>query len=173
MAALRAPRRPILALALVLLGGLLPTGPVRAAGPTLQVSREITVTATDIASLTATIDPRPSSSVTVNFKVLDGPAVGPDKTCIVNPNNQDAPDSCSVDIRSGASGISLVRAWIEGTTPDTSEGRLAKKSVLGFEGDCTGDEASIFGAGDCETGEAPSRAPWPSPTPRTSCRSNG
>ena len=57
---------------MVLLGGLLPAGPVRAAGPTLQVSREITVTATDIATLTATIDPQPSGAVTVNFEVLDG-----------------------------------------------------------------------------------------------------
>jgi len=155
MAALRAPRRPILVLAVVLLGGLLPTGPVRAADPqTLQVSREITVTATDIAALTATIDPRPSVSTTVNFKVLDGPAVGPDKTCIVNPNSQEAPNSCSVDIRSGASGISLVRAWIDGTTPDTSEGRLAKKSVLGLDGDCTGDEAGFLGGGACEAGDA-------------------
>jgi hypothetical protein len=140
-------------LAVVLLGGLLPTGPVQAAGPTLQVSREITVTATDIATLTATIDPQPSGSTTVNFKVLDGPAVGPDKTCIVNPNSQEAPNSCSVDIRSGASGTSLVRAWI-GTTPDTAEGRLAKKSLLGLDGDCTGDEGSILGAGDCESGDA-------------------
>jgi hypothetical protein len=46
----------------------------------------------------------------------------------------------------------LVRAWIAGQTADTSEGRLAKLSTLGLDGDCTGSEVSIIGRTPCETG---------------------
>ena len=169
MAAPRTFRRSATLLATVLLAGLLPVGLARAAGttPSLQVSRELTATATDIATLTATVTPEPASSVTINFEVVDGPAdtndndgdtANPDRTCVVNPNN-DPKGSCTVDIRSGASGISLVRAWINGQSPDSAEGRLAKKSGLLVSGaDCTSEDGSggilggLGGGGDCDEG---------------------
>src|SRR5688572_17377358 len=165
MAALRAPRRSVALLATVLLAGLVPVGLAEAATtPSLQVSNELTVTAIDIATITAKVTPAPTSSVTINFEILDGPgdnpadgdSGNPDKTCVINPNNDPA-DSCDVDIRSGASGTSLVRAWINGQTPDTAEGRLSKKGgLLGLAGagDCTSDDGSggLFGGNPCEEG---------------------
>src|SRR5205814_9961152 len=69
MAAPRAPRRSAAALALVALGSvLLPSGVARAAGPpTLEVSHEITVTATDTAILTATISDAQSTPTIIDF----------------------------------------------------------------------------------------------------------
>ena len=166
MAALRAPRRLVALLATVLIAGLVPVGLAEAATtPSLQVSRELTVTATDIATITAKVTPAPTSSVTINFEILDGPgdspadgdSGNPDKTCVVNPSNDPA-DSCEVDIRSGASGTSLVRAWINGQTPDTAEGRLSKKGgLLGLDpaADCTSDDGSGglgLGGSPCEEG---------------------
>ena len=96
MVALRAPRRSVAILAAVLIAGLAPIGPAVAAGttPSLQVSRELTVTATDIATLTAKVTPEPTSNVTINFEILDGPGDPdggdngtPDKNCVVNPSN--------------------------------------------------------------------------------------
>jgi hypothetical protein len=160
MAAPRAFRRPAAILATVLLAGLVPVGMARAATtPSLQVSRELTVTATDIATLTAKVTPEPTSNVTINFEALDGPAKGTAiPPCVVNPNN-DPKDSCTVSIRSGSSGISLVRAWINGQSPDTAEGRLAKIAALLESGaDCTSDDGSggllggLGSGGDCEQG---------------------
>jgi hypothetical protein len=160
MFAPRAPRRSTLIAALVVLGGLLPVGPpAAAADPTLQVSQELAVTATDLATITATVTPQPTSSTTVNFEILgptgdtDGDSGEPDKTCLVNPNGEDK-DSCSVDIRSGTSGQTLVRAWI-GSNPDTAEGRLSQKSggLLGLTGgDCTAEDGSggLLGLGESE-----------------------
>ncbi|HEV7861179.1 MAG TPA: hypothetical protein VGR20_00710, partial [Acidimicrobiia bacterium] len=150
----------VVLIALVLLAGLLPVGPALAAtDPSLQVTRELTVTATDIATLTATMSKQPVTPTTINFEILNGPgdtdngdSGTPDKTCVVDPNAQ-VKDSCSVDIRSGSSGISLVRAWINGTTPDTTEGRLSQKAaLLGLGGgDCTSDDGGgLFGGGECE-----------------------
>src|SRR5687767_11435903 len=126
MAALRAPRRLVALLATVLLAGLVPVGLAEAATtPSLQVSKELTVTATDIVTTTSKVTPAPTSSVTINFEVLDGPGEKVPRNCVVSPNDQPN-DSCTVTIRSGSSGVSLVRAWIEGQAADTSEGRLAK-----------------------------------------------
>ncbi|HEV3365661.1 MAG TPA: hypothetical protein VG795_16275 [Acidimicrobiia bacterium] len=161
MAASRVPRRPAAVLATLLVAGLVPVGMARAAGttPSLQVSRELTVTATDIATLTAKVTPEPTSSVTINFEVLDGPAKGiRNPNCVVNPNS-DPKDSCTVTIRSGSSGTSLVRAWIDGQSADSAEGRLAKKSGLLASGaDCTPEDGSggllggLGGGGDCDGG---------------------
>ncbi|HKY76134.1 MAG TPA: hypothetical protein VJS45_08345, partial [Acidimicrobiia bacterium] len=78
MAALRAPRRSVAILATVLLAGLAPIGLAEAATtPSLQVSKELTVTATDIATITAKVTPAPTSSLTINFEILDGPGDNP------------------------------------------------------------------------------------------------
>ncbi len=158
MAALRAPRRSVAFLATALLAGFVPVGLAEAATtPSLQVSKELTVTATDIATITAKVTPAPASSVTINFEVLDGPGEKAPRNCVVSPNN----DSCTVTIRSGSSGVSLVRAWINGQNADTAEGRLAKKGsglLGGNSADCTADDGSggilggLGGGGECEEG---------------------
>src|SRR5687768_11116001 len=74
MVAPRAPRPSRLLLALALLAGVLPamSAAEAATSPSLQVSREITASGPDIATLTATLTPRSASPVMVNFEVLNG-----------------------------------------------------------------------------------------------------
>ena len=177
MAALRAssrPSRPTLLVALALLGGLLPTialanRPARAAGPppsgaSLQVSREITVTATDTATLTAKLSQAASGSTVIDFKILPAPQGQPsaatsnpiDTTCTIGAQQS----SCQATLISHQVATNDVRAWIDGTQADTSEARLADKGGLfGLGGtDCTADDQSggllggIGGGGDCENG---------------------
>ncbi|HEY4409905.1 MAG TPA: hypothetical protein VGO87_08475 [Acidimicrobiia bacterium] len=161
--------RPTVLVALALLGGLLPTvvlavQPARAAGPSLQVSREITVTATDTATLTAKLSQAAAAATTIDFKILPAPQGQPsaatsnpiDTTCTIAAQQT----SCQTTLISHQVAANDVRAWIDGTPPDTSEARLADKAgFLGLGGtDCTADDQSggllggIGGGGDCENG---------------------
>jgi hypothetical protein len=137
MAAPRAFRRPLVILTALALTASLPVGPARAAGttPSLQVSREITSTTSDTATLTATITPAPQSDGTViDFEVLpaapgdppgpadkDGDVDPPDATCSIAMNT----NTCSVDLISKSISTNNVRAWIHGQPADKAEGRLA------------------------------------------------
>src|SRR5438874_1967180 len=97
MAALRASSRfsrRSLFVALGLFGGLLPTmvitaPPAHADPLSLQVSNEITVTASDTATLTARLSQAaPPSGTTINFEVI--PVAGQPSA---DPDNGDTPDS--------------------------------------------------------------------------------
>jgi hypothetical protein len=66
----------------------------------------------------------PSGGVTVNFEVVSGPAILSDDACPVARGQT----SCEVDLRSDEQGQSLVRAWLDGTTPDEKEARVATAS---------------------------------------------
>ncbi len=89
----------------------LPAGPARAAGTTpLQVSRELTATATDIATLTAKVDARADQQRHDQLRDprrarrSDGGDKGTRQDLHRQSEQPDPEDSCTVDIRSGASG---------------------------------------------------------------------
>src|SRR5437764_12741960 len=107
MATLRAPSlrrsrsRSTLLVALTLLGGLLPpvflaVQPARADGLTLQVSRELTVTGSDTAVLTATLSAVPPAATKIDFEILPAPAGQP--SADKDGDTPDTPDAqCTTD----------------------------------------------------------------------------
>jgi|GEM_PF-3138752 len=169
MAAAHAPRRPVLLCALVLLAGLFPGGPsAHAAGPTLQVSPEVSDGgAANSATLTAVLSGSHNGDTYVDFEVMNGPAdkdgdtpQTPDTSCKV-PSGQ---NKCQVAITATEAGTSLVRAWIRGTKPDMTEARLANDKAtplldaLDPVADCRPSDPST-----CHDGSTPNAGAVPEP----------
>jgi hypothetical protein len=156
MAPLRAPRRSVALVVAVLLAGLAQVGPARAAGPTLDVTREITVTAAEAAILTATMSETRSTPTTIRAEVLPTPGNTPTNLtaqCTIDTGQRE----CAINLISKQASTNDVRVWIDGQTQDTSEGRFSGKQFLGFN-DCAGEEASvagILGETECEKADAP------------------
>ena len=155
MAALRAPRF-VAIVATVLFASLAQVGPARAAGPTLDVTREITVTGAEAAILTATISDSQSTPTTIRAEVLPTPGNTPTNLtaqCTIATGERE----CTINLISKQASTNDVRIWIDGQAPDTSEGRFSGKQLLGFN-DCVGEEASvggILGQSECEESEEP------------------
>ncbi|HYH51582.1 MAG TPA: hypothetical protein VEG38_18720 [Acidimicrobiia bacterium] len=156
MASLRPPKLSVVAVAAAIAGSLLlPDVPARAAPLTLQVTREITATDTGTASLVATISENnpDADSVRVNFQILPADdQADPDGVCEIATGAK----ACEAKLKRGEPAVHDVRAWIEGTEPDTAEGRLAKKKgvlpVATAAEDC---QSGLLGGDDppdCETG---------------------
>ena len=177
MAAHRPRGRFAVAVTLTLVGTMLPPGGVaRAAGPTLDVTREITVTADERAVLSATMAETRSSPTIINVEVLPSPPGQSPQPADKDGDTPESPDGqctiatgesqCTLTLISKQASINDVRVWIDDAEPDTSEGRLAKKTVLlGIGGDCVGDEASLLGDTECEQGgEAPGSTAEPDAT---------
>ena len=164
-------------LTLALVGGLLlPGREARAAGPTLDVTREITVTADEGAVLTATLSETGPRPTTINLEVLPAPSGQPAQPADKDGDTPNSPDGqctiptgeqqCTARLISKRASTNDVRVWIDGEPADTAEGRLARKSMaLGLAGDCVGDEASVLGDTECEQGsEAPGSTAEPDTT---------
>src|SRR5438067_1806584 len=167
--------RPTLLVALALLGGLLPALAVSraraAAEPlSLQVSNEITVTASDTATLTARLSQAAAAATTIDFEVI--PVAGQPSA---DPDNGDSPGSpdthcdiaaqqtsCQAVLISKQVAANLVRAWIKDQSPgpDLTEGRYSGHyGLAGLSSDCTSNDGSgggglggLFGSNDCESG---------------------
>src|SRR5262245_45787234 len=115
--------------AAALVAALLPVVPSRAAaGPTMQVTREVNVVkGGEAVVLTARLSAAPGADTPISFDVETGPAKTAgtvvEKQCTVAA----AEKTCSVTVTSQEQGSSLVRAWIgdAGASHDTTEARVA------------------------------------------------
>ncbi|MEW6472722.1 MAG: hypothetical protein AB1679_10660 [Actinomycetota bacterium] len=156
MASARPPKLAVLPVAVAVAAALLlPSVPAHAAPLTLQVTREITATDTGAATLTATIsENNPNDEpVRINFLILPaGEQAQPDGTCDIPKGSK----TCDVQLKRGEPTVNDVRAWIDATQPDTTEGRLAKKKgvlpVATAAEDC---QSGLLGGDDppeCENG---------------------
>ena len=127
MAYARPPKLAVLPIAVAVAAALLlPSVPALAAPLTLQVTREISATDTGTATLTATLSENNPNDEAVRIGFLILPAdeqAPPDGVCDVAKGAK----TCNVELRRGEPGVHDVRAWIDGTEPDKTEGRLAKK----------------------------------------------
>jgi hypothetical protein len=156
MASSRPPKLAVLPIAVAVAGALLlPSVPARAAPLTLQVTREITTTDTGTASLVATIsENNPNAdSVRINFQILPADEqASPHAVCDIPKGAK----TCEAKLTRGEPSVHDVRAWVDGTRPDTTEGRLAKKKgvlpVATAAEDC---QSGLLGGDDppdCENG---------------------
>ncbi|MGI8686652.1 MAG: hypothetical protein ACR2MO_16445 [Acidimicrobiales bacterium] len=118
----------------------------------VQVGTAVTLTAHLRSVLTASDLPAPSSAQ-INFHFEGGPLAGtPDQSCSIAA----LASTCALPpLTAGASGTTLVRSWINGSTADATEGRLANTSAeSSAASDCLPAASGESDTVACRTGDA-------------------